>query len=71
MRNRIETGNGLEISFPVLILIGHLAFTGQSRANTAQHITQRALLTWSFFLSLALWPRIASSFMEVEGWGGG
>ena len=37
MANRIETGNELEISFPVLILISHPAFAGQSRAITAHN----------------------------------
>ena len=39
MANRIETGNELEISFPVLILIGHPypALTVQSRAITAHY----------------------------------
>ena len=39
MTNRIETGKELEISFPVLILIGHPypALTGQSRAITAHN----------------------------------
>ena len=53
-----------QTALPDLILITTLHLGGQSQAIT--QITQRALLTWSFFLSLALWSRIAIE----EGWDG-